>query len=276
MSRAPLTVAYTNTTLYAVGGFTILRSPDDPNARIFLEIANSHLYTLSLAGSNTIDLSSASGLSTLFHPSPQRLPDYIPRVVWGNLYHRQGRLYFFGGAGTPDPIYLPNGTVSLANRAEPGAQLFTYDIASATWLSGELQSGPSVAQAATAYDPAREVFWMYGGGTYKEPFVMSDIDSPLDELRHLWKAPGFAVSDPDCVVNSTKSGDSPGSACQVNTTTTALSQSARGRPTRLATMVFIEVGTSARSRSPGSEGILVLLGGQAGVMRVCHHMSNIY
>ena len=215
MSCASLKVAYTNTTLYALGGFTILRSSDDPLAPIPLTFANSHFYTLSLEGNSTIDLSSTSGLSTLFNPPPQRLPDRIPRVSWGNMYQRKGRLYFFGGVGTPYPIYSPNGSVSLADPPVPGAQLFTYDISSSTWLSDELQSGTDVAlaQAATAYDLGKEVLWMYGGATYKEPFSFSE--TPLDEPKHLWKAPGLVASDPDCMVNSTESGGSLHSACQI-------------------------------------------------------------
>ena len=163
-------------------------------------------------------------------------------------------------------IYLPNGTESLADP-EPGAKLFTYDISSATWLSDELQSGTGVAfgQAATAYDLGREVFWVYGGATYGEQARAGD--PPIDEPKHLWKAPG-PVSDSDCVVSSTGSEDSPVSACQVNTTT-ASSPSARGRPTRQASMVYIDVGMIASSKSPGSEGILILFGGQNNGVQVC-------
>ena len=158
--------------------------------------------------------------------------------------------------------------MSLADPPVPGAQLFTYDISSSTWLSDELQSGTDVAlaQAATAYDLGKEVLWMYGGATYKEPFSFSE--TPLDEPKHLWKAPGLVASDPDCMVNSTESGGSLHSACQVNTTTAA-SPSAKRRPTRQATMVFIDAGMSASSGSPGSEGILILLGGQGYGIQVC-------
>ena len=269
-------VAYTNTTLYAIGGYTILRSPGDRNAPLTPTFANSHLYTLSLAGSSsssstTINLTSTtSELSTLFRPPPQRLPDRIPRLVWGSFYQRRGQLYLFAGVRNPLPIYSPNGTASLANPPEPGTQLFIYDIPSATWLNSTLQSGihVSLALAATAYDPAREVFWMHGGVTFKLPFQFGN--TPLDESSLLWKAPGFAQSDPDCVVNSTYSGDSPVSACQVNTTT-APSTLATGRPTGQSILVYVNLGTSAgnsSTRSPGSEGILVLFGGQTSGVQV--------
>lgn len=262
-------VAYTNTTVYVVGGFTIIRSssdPDVPSQELYPGFASSHLYTLSLAGSSTIDLSATSGRSTLFNPPPQRLPDQIPRVIWGNFYQRQGKLYLFGGVRTPYPIFLPNGTEAGSNP-KPGAQLFTYDISSATWLSDELQSGIgyAITEAATAYDPGREVFWMYGGATYQEPYNYDSI--PLEQEKNLWKAPGAALSDPDCVVSSTDSRNSAISgACQVNTTT---APSAKVKPTTRGTMVFIEVGMSTSSRSPGSEGILLLLGGRE---PVCHHI----
>ena len=137
------------------------------------------------------------------------------------------------------PIYSPNGSVSLAEPAVPGPRLFTYDISSATWLSDERQSGmvDALGQMATAYDLGKEVLWLYGGTT--------DDRASSNEHKALWKAPGLAASDPDCVANSTESGDSLHSACQVNTTT-ADSPSAVRRPTRQATMVLIDVvGTSA-------------------------------
>ena len=259
MSCASPKVVYSSTTLYVVGGYITLRSPDDPEAPGQL-LANSHLYTLSLTGNRTIDLSSASGISTLFQPPPQRLPDSIPRVGMGNFFHWQGRLYLFGGFQTNEPIYLPNGTMSLADRPEIRDQVFTYEISSATWLSDTLQSGlgVSLSEAARAYDSGREVFWMYGGGTETE-------NNTSKESYLLWKFPG---SGPDCMVNSAESGPVP--ACQINTTTVP---SAKPRPTKRSTMIFVDIklGTSASSGSPGSEGILVLLGGTVSGILVCYH-----
>ena len=159
--------------------------------------------------------------------------------------------------------------MSLAPPAEPGPRLFTYDISSATWLSDELQSGIGAAltQAATAYDLGKEMLWLYGGEKHNEDD--KELESTL-----LWKVPGLAASDPDCVANSTESGDSLHRACQVNANT---ADSAKRRPIRLATMVLIDVvGTSASSGSPGSEGVLILLGGlnEDGHPPVCHRMSN--
>lgn len=279
MSCALPKVAHSNTTLYAVGGYTVLRSPDDPHAQ-GVAVANSHLYTLSLAGSSTIDLSSTSGISTLFHPSPQRLPDNIPRIIWGNFFQRQGQLYLFGGVQTTFPIYLPNGTVSLANRTEIGTQMFTYVVSSATWLGGEQQSGlgAAIGQAAKAYDLGREMFWMYGGATWTEPYTVGTEqeggNTPLQEYRLLWKVPRLSASDPDCVVNSTQSGDSSVSACEVNTTTVP---SAKLRPTMQSTMVFVNIndGMNTSNGSPGSEGILILLGGYTESVLVGYYMSIV-
>ena len=158
--------------------------------------------------------------------------------------------------------------MSLADP-KPGARLFTYDISSATWLSDELQSGTvsALAKAAMAYDLGKEVLWVYGGATY------TDDGEPSGDSTVLWKAPGLAASDPDCVANSTESGDGLNSACQVNTTTA----SEKRRPTTQATMVLIDVvGTSASSGRPGSEGVLILLGGQGYGTPVCYRMSNTY
>ncbi|KAF8440186.1 hypothetical protein BGX38DRAFT_1273137 [Terfezia claveryi] len=248
------TVAKINNTLYAIGGYMILRDSSDPNSP-GVTLANSHLYTIDLSG-NSIDLE--KDYTSII--TAQRLPDGVPRTMWTNMFSDgKTQLHFFGGLQNPQPIYLANGTWDLRPRPEINDTMWTYQVQEKKWfnvdssgkrlISGLGQDVLGQAARAQNYNPpagggARG--WIHGGAVWTETYKIGNTTvgngTAFRELRDLFEG-----------VDGSASSNGAYSLTKVNTTT-ATSVTAP-RPVVQGGMVFLP--------SLGDEGALVLVGGSS-------------
>ncbi|KAF8417705.1 hypothetical protein EV426DRAFT_356329 [Tirmania nivea] len=261
------TVARINNTLYGIAGFLILRDSSDPNSP-GVTLANSHLYTIDLSG-NSIDLEKDyASIITV-----QRLPDDVPRTMWGNMFSDgKNQLQFFGGLQNPYPIYLANGTWDLGPRPEINDGMWTYQVKEGKWVdvdsSGKrLTSGLGkdvLGQAAKAQSynpPAGEGVqgWLYGGAVWEEQYKIGNTTvgnaTSFQELRDLLEG-----------VDGSTASNGVYSLAKVNTTT-ATSVTAP-RPAVQGGMVFLP--------SLGDEGALVLVGGSSLGADTSMKQVNVY
>lgn len=214
------TVAKINNTLYAISGYMTLRDSSDPNSP-GITLANSHLYTIDLSG-NSIDLE--NDYTSII--TAQRLPDGVPRTMWGNMFSDgKNQLHFFGGLQNPQPIYLANGTWDLRPRPEINDTMWTYQVQEKKWVdvdsSGKrLTSGLGqdvLGQAAKAqnYNPASgggAQGWIYGGAVWTETYKIGNTTvgngTAFRELRDLFEG-----------VDGSASSNGAYSLMKVNTTT---------------------------------------------------------
>ena len=248
-------VAQSGKALYYIGGFTVLRDGSDPNTQ-GLSIANSHLYKIDFSGNGT----KTSGIIDLETDFPgiitaDRLPDAVPRTMWGNFFSYNSELHMFGGLQITQPIYLANGSASLAPRVTIEDKVWSYDISIETWYKTwdgstdrtNITSGLGtdvLGQAAKAQDMSSGKAWMYGGATWSEPYKIGDTqvgnNTDFKEMRDLLQS------------NSTLIPQAPDQYVMERVTTQTAS-SAQARPGVQAVMVFIP--------GVGSEGVLVLFSG---------------
>ena len=248
-------VAQQQNILYYVGGYTYLRSTSAPT-RGGTVLANSYLYAANFTTS--VDLQQNS--SAVF-TSVTRLPDLVPRISSGNFLWRESSLNFFGGAPTTQPIFLSNGSFSLADRVPIGDTLFRHDVSNSngsiwtrnsSWDYAGEQKTP-IGKTAKAFDGGSDdgkgALWFYGGGYWEDPVTigLKTVGTTLQmvEFEDLWRIPGNC--DPNHVI-----------ACKQNTTTSGNSTVPRGY--LQGTMVWVD---------NGAQGLLVLFGGLFRGIMVC-------
>lgn len=178
--------------------------------------------------------------------------------MWGNLFAHKGQLHYFGGLQVPQPIYLEDGTYSLAARPEIRDGVWTYIVQEGAWVnsvSGKRMTtglGADVlGQSAKAEDMASEQAYLYGGAVWTEPYMIGNRTvgngTAFRELRDLLLPQPVDVADTDSAVEADE--------YPIDTVTTKTVASASARPAVQATMVFLE--------GMGGEGVLVLMGGSS-------------
>jgi len=259
-------VAKINSTLYAIGGYITLRDLSDRNSP-GVALANSHFYTIDLSA-KSINLEDYASIIT-----PQRLPDDVPRAMWGNmLSDGKNQLHFFGGLQTPQPIYLANGSWDLRPRPEINDGMWTYQVRGKKWVDTDssgnrLTSGLGkdvLGQAAKAqnYNPpagggARG--WVYGGAVWTETYKIGNDTvgngTAFVESRGLLEG-----------VDDTTDPDGTYSLAKINTT--IATSVTTPRPAVQAGMAFLP--------NLGDEGALVLVGGSSLGTVTSMKQINIY
>jgi len=245
-------VAQQNNKLYAVGGYTILRSPTNSSGG-GTALANSHLYALDF--SSSVDLQ--KDYASIF-TSVTRLPDLVPRIIWGNFLWRDNSLNLFGGSQTTFPILLSDGSYSQSDRVKIGDALFSTDISNTNtnWKRNrpfdyEGTRKTPIGQAAKAFDGdgdnGQGVLWFYGGGYWESPVTVGTEEKgntvDLKQYSDLWRVPGEC--DPGDVV-----------ACKQTTSTSSSAMNVT-RPRMQSTMVWVDHDGNGKN----AKGLLVLFGG---------------
>ncbi|KAF8451433.1 hypothetical protein BGX38DRAFT_490191 [Terfezia claveryi] len=240
-----VSVAQQQNKIYYVGGYSYLRSTSTPT-RGGIPLANSHLYALDFSSSVDLEKNSSSPFTSV-----TRLPDLVPRISRGNFLWRESSLNFFGGAPTTFPIFLPNGTFSLADRVPISDTLFKHDISNTgTWTANSSfdyngSHKTPIGRTAKAFDGVSDngkgVLWFYGGAYWEDP-VKVGLETKgtaveMFEFEDLWRIPG------DCDTKNVI-------ACKQTTTTSGNSTAPRGY--LQGTMVWVD---------NGGQGCLVLFGG---------------
>lgn len=242
-------MAQSGNALYYVGGYTFLRDSSDPNAQ-GVQIANSHLYRIDLSGNGTKN----TGVIDLDDDfpnivTPQRLPDSVPRTMWGNFFSYQAELHMFGGLQVSQPIYLANGSASLSPRVTIGDNVWSYDIKGEAWYSLSNAKNATtglgtdvLGQAAKAQEVVSDKAWMYGGAVWTEQYQIGDQkageSSNFTEMRDLLQSQVTQASPDEYFME----------IVATNTSSTA-----QARAGVQAVMVFIP--------NVGAEGVLILLSG---------------
>ncbi|KAI5782064.1 hypothetical protein DFH27DRAFT_656515 [Peziza echinospora] len=170
-------VAYQNK-LYINGGAMTQRFPAKYNITGTVSLADSFLHVLDF--SQTITLPTNTALRTPFH-SLSPLDSQVPLTTLPYMFPSPslGVFRFFGGKPEFFPSLTPSGQPNPNGRDTLANKLSTYDMKSQKWSTNQsvasIGSRPSI-RGVTAYDPTRELAYLFGGKYERSGYTISAPD----------------------------------------------------------------------------------------------------